>query len=162
MWGALSRAVRAPARLDREFFIPAAPPFALAGGPNFHSEISNVAEIGYRAQAYATPSFSVTAFHHGYDHLRSLEPAPGGVLVIDNRIEGSTNGIEAWTTYLVARGCARERRPAAVERAMLEAETGQQITPASGGRATIPPLDDCCAPGSKSPRATISTSMCAT
>jgi iron complex outermembrane recepter protein len=37
VWGAVSRAVRAPSRIDREFFIPARPPFFLAGGPNFAS-----------------------------------------------------------------------------------------------------------------------------
>ncbi len=49
LWAALSRAVRAPSRIDREFFVPATAPFLLAGGPNFESEIANVAEIGYRA-----------------------------------------------------------------------------------------------------------------
>ena len=102
VWGALSRAVRAPSRLDRELFIPGVAPFLLAGGPNFHSEISNVIEAGYRAQPSGSWSYSVTAFYHDYDRLRSFEPAPGGVLVIDNKIEGTTHGLEAWTTYQVS------------------------------------------------------------
>src|SRR5207253_150269 len=54
VWGALSRAVRAPARLDRDIRINllaggASIPVIL-GGPYFVSEVAKVAEIGYRAQ----------------------------------------------------------------------------------------------------------------
>ncbi|HEX5128091.1 MAG TPA: TonB-dependent receptor, partial [Usitatibacter sp.] len=41
VWGAVLRAVRAPARLDREFFLPGSPPFAINGGPDFESEVVN-------------------------------------------------------------------------------------------------------------------------
>ena len=101
VWGALSRAVRAPARLDRELFSPATPPFLIAGGPTFRSEISNVIEIGYRAQPASALSYSVTAFHHIHDHLRSLELMPNGSVVLGNQIEGTTTGIEAWGGYQV-------------------------------------------------------------
>ena len=100
LWTALSRAVRAPSRLDRELFAPGSPPFTmLAGGPTFRSEISNVFEIGYRAQLPNAVSYSITAFYHDHDHLRSLEPAPGGGFVLGNLMEGSTKGIEAWGSY---------------------------------------------------------------
>ena len=99
LWGALSRAVRSPSRIDREFFVPARPPFLLAGGPHFRSEVSNVVELGYRAQPSSKVSYSVTVFHHIHDDLRSLEQTPGGAFVIGNRIEGTTSGIEAWGTY---------------------------------------------------------------
>jgi len=102
LWTALSRAVRAPSRLDRELFAPGNPPFTvLAGGPNFRSEISNVFEIGYRAQPVSVISYSVTAFYHEHDHLRSLEPAPGGGFVFANLMEGTTKGVEAWGSYQV-------------------------------------------------------------
>lgn len=104
LWTALSRAVRAPSRLDRELFAPGNPPFTvLAGGPNFRSEISNVFEVGYRAQPASVVSYSITAFYHDHDHLRSLEPAPGGGFVLGNLIEGTTKGIEAWGTYQAAK-----------------------------------------------------------
>ena len=99
VWGAVSRAVRSPSRLDREFFIPGTPPFLLNGGPDFKSEISNVAEIGYRAQASKAFSYSITGFHHTHDRLRSLEPTPSGAFVLDNKIEGSTYGVEGWAQY---------------------------------------------------------------
>ena len=101
VWGALSRAVRAPSRLDRELFIPGNPPFLLAGGPNFKSEVSKVIELGYRGQPTSSISFSVTAFHHIYDRLRSVEFLPNGVFVLDNKIDGSGNGLEAWGSYQV-------------------------------------------------------------
>ena len=94
VWTALSRAVRAPARLDREFFIPG----VVAGGPDFRSEVSNVLEVGYRAQAAANLSFSITAFHHEHENLRSLAPAPGDAVIANDR-EGRTSGIEAWGTW---------------------------------------------------------------
>jgi iron complex outermembrane receptor protein len=95
VWGALSRAVRSPARFDREIFAPPSPPFLIAGGPDFVSEIANVAEIGYRTQPGANASFSVTGFVHDYRRLRSGEIV-GNALVIQNRIEGQMRGVEAW------------------------------------------------------------------
>ena len=106
VWGAVSRAVRAPARLDRDFFVfvprpPPLPPLRFEGGPNFRSEISNVIEAGYRAQPAANVSYSVTAFYHLHDHLRSAEMRPGDIFVFGNEIEGSTHGLEAWASYRV-------------------------------------------------------------
>jgi iron complex outermembrane receptor protein len=56
VWASASRAVRAPSRIDREFYLPATPPFAIAGGPDFKSETADVFELGYRAQAGRSPS----------------------------------------------------------------------------------------------------------
>ena len=103
LWGSLSRAVRSPSRVDRELFAPAQPPFLLAGGADFKSEIAKVAEIGYRAQPSSVVSFSVTAFHAIYDRIRSVEALPGGTFVIANGIDGTTSGVEAWATWQVAR-----------------------------------------------------------
>jgi len=98
LWSALTRAVRAPSRIDREFFIPASPPFVLAGGPNFQSEIAEVAEVGYRAHLGNRISGSVTAFWHEFDRIRSVEASPTG-LRLENKIEGRTYGAEAWAEY---------------------------------------------------------------
>jgi iron complex outermembrane receptor protein len=100
LWSAISRVARAPSRIDRELFAPAAAPFALAGGPQFRSEVSNVLEIGYRAQETRALSYSVTAFRHEHQRLRSFELQPGGG-VFQNRMEGSTSGVEGWGTYRV-------------------------------------------------------------
>src|SRR3569623_1416044 len=98
VWSAISRTVRAPSRLDREFFSPGTPPYVLAGGPNFHSEVSNVYELGYRLQpADDKYSFSATAFYHQHDGLRSFDPGPGGFGgELENNIDGHTDGVEVW------------------------------------------------------------------
>ena len=101
VWGAISRAVRAPARLDRDFFL-VFPPLnfsVIMGGPYFVSEVAKVFEVGYRAQPAHNLSYSITAFHSRYDRLRSGTPPPA---FIENRIEGFTNGIEAWATYYLS------------------------------------------------------------
>jgi iron complex outermembrane receptor protein len=101
LWGALSRAVRAPSRVDREAFIPANSPFLFAGGPNFRSEVVNVAEIGYRAQPSARVSYSISAYRQTYDKLRTSELTPGGSVFVNN-IAGHVDGIEAWGTFRVS------------------------------------------------------------
>ena len=65
------------------------------------SEVANVIELGYRAQPTRNFSYSITAFHHIYDKLRSGQPPP--FANVENKIEGTANGIEAWATYQVAR-----------------------------------------------------------
>lgn len=98
LWGALSRAVRAPSRIDREFYFPGRPPYFINGGPNVQSEVAYVTEVGYRAQLGRYASFSATVFHHDYDKLRSGQPPPA---IVENKIEGTVSGIEAWGGYQV-------------------------------------------------------------
>ncbi|KRD18312.1 hypothetical protein ASE39_08570 [Acidovorax sp. Root267] len=100
-WGAVSRAVRAPARLDRDIRLPPNPPFIIAGGPDFESEVAKVLELGYRSQPSSTLSYSVTAFQHHWDKLRSGQRAPGAQ--VQNMIEGKTWGLEAWGEWHAAR-----------------------------------------------------------
>ncbi len=99
-WAGVARAVRAPSRVDRDFHVPRTAPFLLAGGPDFRSEVSTVYQAGYRARAGGL-SYSVTAFHHEHERLRSLEPRPGGAR-FENRIGGSTAGVTAWAQWRAA------------------------------------------------------------
>ncbi|UUZ73919.1 TonB-dependent receptor plug domain-containing protein [Polaromonas sp. P1(28)-8] len=105
LWSAVSRAVRTPSRVDREFFVPAVPALAFPGfiGGDFTSEKLTAYEIGYRAQPTADTSFSVSTFYNVYDDLRSLEPSAGAgsPLVIANQMEGNTYGMEMWGNYRV-------------------------------------------------------------
>jgi iron complex outermembrane receptor protein len=94
-WASASRTVRAPARIDREFFFPGRAPFFIAGGPNFQSETANVFELGHRGQAGSRLSYSVTAFRQYYKGLRA--GIPGQVpATVENQIEGPADGVEAW------------------------------------------------------------------
>lgn len=103
LWTAVSRTVRAPSRIDRELYTPANPPFLLAGGRNFRSEVANVYELGYRAQPTPALSYSISIFHHEFDRLRTIDAAPGGA-VVGNAMRGSLDGLEAWGSYRVAPG----------------------------------------------------------
>jgi len=103
LWTAASRTVRAPSRIDRDFFNPGNPPFLFAGSPDFRSEVADVYELGYRGQPVSALSYSATAFHNVYDHLRTLEIAPSGTSVVfANEMEGTTTGLEMWGKYQAA------------------------------------------------------------
>lgn len=98
LWTALSRAVRAPSRFDRDVYFPEAPPFIIAGGPDFESEVAIVAETGYRAQIADFLNYSITAFYHDWDKLRSGTGLPLPAYLVNN-IEGSATGLEAWANW---------------------------------------------------------------
>ncbi len=100
LWGSWSRAVRAPSRFDRDIFFPEKPPFILAGGPNFDSEVAHVYELGYRAQPSTSVNYSITLFRYEWDKLRSPSALPYPQYVI-NGIKGNSWGMEAWTTWQV-------------------------------------------------------------
>jgi iron complex outermembrane receptor protein len=97
LWGAVSRAVRAPARLDRDLRLPPNPPFFIAGGPNFQSEIATVFEAGLRGQPMPALSYSVTLFAHDWSNLRSGENPPNAQ--VQNNISGTSHGAEAWGSW---------------------------------------------------------------
>jgi iron complex outermembrane receptor protein len=97
LWAAVSRAVRAPARLDRDIVLPPQPPFIIAGGPDFVSEVAKVYELGYRAQPSSALSFSVTAFYQDWDRLRSGQLPPNAQ--VQNMIRGHTSGLEGWASW---------------------------------------------------------------
>ena len=103
LWAAVSRAVRAPSRIDREFFAPAKPPFFLAGGPDFHSEEELAYELGYRHHQESL-ALSVATFYSRYHGLRSLEqvnPPTPVPLVIGNGQDGESYGAELTADYRV-------------------------------------------------------------
>lgn len=96
-WAALSRAVRAPSRIDRDAFTP-----VLRTNDTFKAEVANVAELGYRAQLSPTLSLSATAFYQRYPNLRGVEFTPDNRGVIfANGFEGHSHGIESWATWRV-------------------------------------------------------------
>lgn len=79
VWTAVSRAVRVPTRLERDIAIdvtanPAANPIQrLQGSDDFDSEELLAYEAGYRVKATERFAVDVTAFHHAYKGLASLE-----------------------------------------------------------------------------------------
>ncbi len=100
LWGAVSRAVRTPSRVDREL---AFPPF-LAPASDFRSEKLTAIEFGYRGQPSDTTSISVNLFYNLYDDLRTIEQVSpdSATLRLANRLHGETWGIEAWASQRIA------------------------------------------------------------
>jgi iron complex outermembrane receptor protein len=99
-WAAWSRVVRAPSRIDRDFFFPGTPPFFIVGGADFEPEVARVIELGHRGQAGRDVSYSATLFRQAYTGLRGGEGFPAAIA---NRFEGNVDGIEAWGQWQAAR-----------------------------------------------------------
>ena len=102
-WAAASRAVRTPSRIDRDLFAPASPPYFLAGGPGFGSEVLRAFEVGYKVHAARDLNGSIATFYNLYDHLRSLEVGPPAILA--NGVRGHTYGVELEATYQASSAC---------------------------------------------------------
>jgi iron complex outermembrane receptor protein len=106
LWGAISRAVRTPSRIDRDFFLNLAPTFPVIAASNFDSEELLAYELGWRAQPSANLSLSVATFFNEYDKLRSVEPGPpplGFPVTFLNGVEGDTHGLELTASYQLLR-----------------------------------------------------------
>lgn len=93
-WGAVSRAVRTPTRIDQNLVAPNpafGPPFLVAN-PDFESETLVAYELGYRIRPTKDLSFDLGGYFNDYDNLRSAEPLPNGKIRIENKLEGQTLG----------------------------------------------------------------------
>jgi iron complex outermembrane receptor protein len=96
LWGAVSRAVRTPTRLERDLLIET-PTVSLLGNKDFDSEDVIAYELGYRTQPRKWLGLDAAAFYNDYESLRSLE-FTGGDFVIDNKLHGQTYGFELGAT----------------------------------------------------------------
>jgi iron complex outermembrane recepter protein len=100
LWAAVSRAVRTPSRIDRDFV---APP-VLLGGTKFSSEVLWAYELGYRLQPHEKISASLATYFNNYDKIRSVEkvndPAPFP-LQISNGLYGYAYGAELTADYQI-------------------------------------------------------------
>ncbi|GAB2769483.1 hypothetical protein GCM10027275_09970 [Rhabdobacter roseus] len=104
VWGAASRVVRTPSRMDVDYFLPAYPVPAdqpsVAGGPEFVSEKLMAYELGYRVQPNAFSSVSLAGFYNVYRDMYSVEALPGTkTYQIQNGSEGTAWGVEWAGTY---------------------------------------------------------------
>ncbi len=103
LWGAISRAVRTPSRVDRDLYQPNPPPAILAGNSGFKSETVIAYEVGYRAQLREKVSGSISAFYNDYSDIRSLSYTPATIIpfYFENNLEGHTYGVELSAKYQV-------------------------------------------------------------
>ena len=92
LWAAVSRAVRTPARIDRD--LEGLP--IIVRATEFRSEKLIAFEAGYRGQPSSDTSLSVSVFYNVYDDIRSAEllaiPFPAR---LGNDLTGHTYGLEA-------------------------------------------------------------------
>ena len=98
IWAAVSRAVRTPARIDRDFYLFLTPALTfISGSDSFVSEKMIAYELGWRSLPLKTISFSLSAFYNVYDDVRSAEPGPPPFnipVTFGNGVKGNTYGIE--------------------------------------------------------------------
>jgi iron complex outermembrane receptor protein len=123
VWGAVSRAVRTPARTEQDMRLDAVvlPPSPATGGlpvrvsvhgdRSFESEDLVAYESGYRVNLGGAVSFDVAAFYNSYADLLSAEPIAPSVdfsrppihivapLVAANKMGGATYGSELFTEW---------------------------------------------------------------
>ncbi|MEP6823013.1 MAG: TonB-dependent receptor, partial [Chthoniobacterales bacterium] len=97
LWGAISRAVRTPTRIDQDLFVPnpsTGASVALRGTRDFESEVLVAYELGYRVQPSKTLSLDLSLYYNDYDNLRSQEPQgpTGSPIILANMLEGQTYG----------------------------------------------------------------------
>ncbi len=114
LWGAISRAVRVPTRIEQDEDIdatnPAGNPVAvLLGNRNFRAEQVLAFELGYRWRPLSDLSLDLAAFRNRYTGLASIEfgtpfldVATGQTiypLLTENMIDGHATGLETLALY---------------------------------------------------------------
>ncbi|MFI4884741.1 MAG: TonB-dependent receptor plug domain-containing protein [Steroidobacterales bacterium] len=114
LWGAVSRAVRVPTRLERDVDIDATDPagnpvIVLLGNRDFHAEQVLAFELGYRWRPLSALSLDLAAYRNRYTGLASLElgtpfldVATGQTIIPlrnENLIHGHSTGLEGLVMY---------------------------------------------------------------
>jgi iron complex outermembrane receptor protein len=98
VWAAVSRAVRSPSRIDRDFALSIPGVITvLAGSENFESEEVLAYEAGWRLQPHERAWLSLSVFYNDYDNIRSAEPGPppfGLPIILANGVAGEAYGLE--------------------------------------------------------------------
>lgn len=101
-WGAVSRAVRTPSRIDRQLTQATPPNFVLLkGNPDFKSEKVLAYELGFRTQIGERGNASFATYFNHYDDIRStvLDPVNIFPLFFKNGLKGETYGLEISLNY---------------------------------------------------------------
>jgi iron complex outermembrane recepter protein len=113
-WGAVSRAVHTPSRVDENLFATTETDFGLGptfvrttGNPDERSEALMAYELGWREQMTERFSWDLATFYNSYDDLRTLNfvgfspgpPLPFFDYQFANGATAQTYGVELATTY---------------------------------------------------------------
>jgi iron complex outermembrane recepter protein len=99
-WGAVSRAVRTPVRIDEDLVIRFSGLTLFEANDDFETETAIAYELGLRHRLLSTLSVDTSAFIYRYDHLRSTEPAGSGSLpTFRNGLNAKSHGAEIGVLY---------------------------------------------------------------
>src|SRR5262249_15134653 len=108
-WGAVSRAVRTPTRLDEDVeanvIAPGATILALKGNRNFKPESVISYELGYRVEPFSALSLDAATFYNVYTHSQSVNNVTSVAdlpIVFGNQAHGDTYGVEVGATVKAA------------------------------------------------------------
>jgi len=130
-WGAISRAVRTPARAERDlrtfaYMVPPLTPqnpssfpvgFTAQGNRNYRAEELLAYELGYRFQPKGSLSFDIALFYNDYDSLRSFDslhpelqfqPYVNAIVAYGNQIKARTYGAEGLLNWRPLPWCSLE------------------------------------------------------
>ncbi len=114
LWGAISRAVRVPTRIEQDEDIEVTAPDSnpavlLLGNRNFRAEQVLAFELGYRWRPLSDLSLDLAAFRNRYTGLASLEPGTPYTdmvtgqtiypILTENMIDGHATGLESLALY---------------------------------------------------------------
>jgi iron complex outermembrane recepter protein len=100
VWGAISRAVRTPTRLDTDLHFLSRGFVFFQGNPDFRSESVVAYELGWRGEPRRNLSLDLALFYNDYDHLRTQEFTKGGLpLTFGNKLRAETAGAELSANY---------------------------------------------------------------
>lgn len=102
VWGAVSRAVRTPSRLEHDLsynlLVVGGTSYRLLANPDFESEELIAYELGYRKKFSKDASFDIAGFYNDYDKLSTYGflPTTPGVIPFQtvNGMTGETYGFE--------------------------------------------------------------------
>lgn len=103
VWGAVSRAVRTPTRIETDLRFSPVPNgsfVTIRGNTEFDSEDMVAYELGYRVRPWSQLALEVNTFYNVYDNLRTLEPSATGIpLTLGNERFGETYGFSISIRY---------------------------------------------------------------
>ncbi|MCU7929325.1 MAG: TonB-dependent receptor [Candidatus Thiodiazotropha sp. (ex Codakia rugifera)] len=105
-WGAVSRAVRTPSRIETDVIVHVGP-ISVSGSEAFDTEKLLAYELGYRTQTTSKLSLDIAAFYNEYDDLSTFEmigpPSPGNTQIgLDNQMSGESYGLELAANWAVS------------------------------------------------------------
>lgn len=100
VWGAVSRAVRTPSRVEETgivvlpAFMPGMPDITLNSKGGMRSEKLIAYEMGVRKSLSEHQSADIALFYNDYADLRTVDLSRAYVFTVGNRMKGNTRGLE--------------------------------------------------------------------